>query len=493
MEDEFEGLSYRELQVRCREKGLRATGKAEELLQRLLDNAAGEPASPAPATVRKAAKTPRTSRKAAAAAPEPAGPTPAADKAALLRAAASTPLPPRSEEKLAAAEQKKWVHAQADDAGGEDEDQEEEAEAPSRRRSAGSARRRSSQSGGGAAPSSARRGRSPSATRPRATTTGLTTPLFLVLLVTAAAAAFAALAVPYCQHHDCAELARNLPELAGEAAAAGWGAARARALAGADAVQERAQQLLAKLSHGSAGPPRPPACQFDAGAALHAIMPAGEAYQGLKAAATQLLGSQGAEPADKPAVALFACAAEAGCHSAVRELDQAAADSERCVLHLDGRHLGDDKGALQGQLADFLRATPTGLVLLRRIDQMSPDLLPVLINALSEHGAFQQDGRPVATKEATFLLTSLMPSTVFDLMADEIRFKQEAKTQMVVDFALRSADKEAAKAQAAALRRRIDLVIPVGVDPFVEEAEAGAQHTADAAAYEEAVEIAVEA
>lgn len=208
----------------------RTCSKAEELLQRLLDNAAGEPASPAPATVRKAAKTPRTSRKAAAAAPEPAGPTPAKDKTALLRAAASTPLPPRSEEKTAAGDDRARVHVQARDADGEGE-----GDARSRRRSSLS---------GAAPPSSVKRGRSPSATRPRASAAGLTTPLFLVLLATAAAAAFAALAVPYCQHNDCAELARNLPDLVGESAAAAWGAARARALAGADVVQERLQQLV---------------------------------------------------------------------------------------------------------------------------------------------------------------------------------------------------------------------------------------------------------
>lgn len=217
--------------------------KAEELLQRLLDHAAGEPASPAPATVRKAAKTPRTSRKAAGPAAEPAGPTPAAAKAALLRAAASTPLPPpRSEEKLIVVEEK-WVHVEAIDADGEEQE-----DGRSRRRSAASTPRRPGQPGGGAPPSSVRRGRSPSATRPRATAAGLATPLFLVLLATAAVAAFAALAVPYCQHHDCAELARNLPGLAGEAAAAGWGLARARALAGADVLQEGVQQLVGASS-----------------------------------------------------------------------------------------------------------------------------------------------------------------------------------------------------------------------------------------------------
>lgn len=40
-----------------------------------------------------------------------------------------------------------------------------------------------------------------------------------------------------------------------------------------------------------------------------------------------------------------------------------------CVLHLDGRHLGTDRGALQAQLADFLKTSPRGVVVLRRIDQ----------------------------------------------------------------------------------------------------------------------------
>ncbi len=131
------------------------------------------------------------------------------------------------------------MHVQARDADGEGE-----GDARSRRRSSLS---------GAAPPSSVKRERSPSASRPRASAAGLTTPLFLVLLATAAAAAFAALAVPYCQHNDCAELARNLPDLVGESATAAWGAARAGALAGADVVQQRLQQLVGgPLWHASA-------------------------------------------------------------------------------------------------------------------------------------------------------------------------------------------------------------------------------------------------
>ncbi len=47
---------------------------------------------------------------------------------------------------------------------------------------------------------------------------------------------------------------------------------------------------------------------------------------------------------------------------------------------------------------------------------------------------------------------------------------------------------EATKAQAAALRRRIDLVIPVKAEPVPQEVAAAVQDTDDAAAYEDAAE-----
>lgn len=47
---------------------------------------------------------------------------------------------------------------------------------------------------------------------------------------------------------------------------------------------------------------------------------------------------------------------------------------------------------------------------------------------------------------------------------------------------------EATKAQAAALRRRIDLVIPVKAEPVPQEVAAAEQDIDDAAAYEDAVE-----
>lgn len=458
--EDLESLTYRELQARCRDAGLRATGKYEELVERLL-GPDGADDRPPPSTARKSrarsdsgeAKTPRTARKSTAA-------TPGADKAALLRAAASTPLP--------AGQRAAEKGAEEEHAAGDNHDHEHEEPQPrstSRRQLSSSPSKGAMRASAGST-GSAGRGRQQQQQQQRASTAGLATPLFWLLLLTAAAAGLASLVVPYCEQHDCAELARNLPELASEAAAEGYSAARAHALMAGDMLHERWQLLLAELKGDSSGAPvGPHACEFDASAALHGIMPEGDEFKSLKAAATFILGSKGKEPADKAAVALLVCETEADCHSAVREVDMAVTDAQRCLLHLDGRHLGGDKGALQAQLADFLRAEPTGVVVLRRLDQMSPDLLPVLINALSEQGAFQQDGQPITTVGSTFLFTSLMPAEIFNHFNEEIKFKQEAKTQMVVDMAMRAADKDVAKSQANALRRRIDLVIAVGSEP----------------------------
>lgn len=213
--------------------------KAEEIIERILAFEAGE--APPPSTVKRrsggaastAAKTPRTSRKAAA---------PSIDKAALLRAAASTPLPAGQREAA--------------------EEEPEEEEQPRSGRS--TVRRRLSAQ---QAKSPARTPRSPSAAaapRRRPTVAGLATPVFWLVLLTAGAAGLAALAVPFCQQNDCVGLARNLPGLASdaaaqaytqarvhalkwvptEAAAGVYAAARARALAAADALQEQWHSLV---------------------------------------------------------------------------------------------------------------------------------------------------------------------------------------------------------------------------------------------------------
>lgn len=144
------------------------------------------------------AKTPRTTRKAAVA------PTPGVDKAALLRQAAGTPLPTGQRPTEEDAEEEKQPAAVQT----EDEAEEAGEEQP---RSTGGVRRQRRRSSLGQEQQAQ-----------RASLAGLATPVFWMVLLTAVAAGLAALAVPYCQQHDCAQLARNLPELARDAGLAGY-------------------------------------------------------------------------------------------------------------------------------------------------------------------------------------------------------------------------------------------------------------------------------
>lgn len=146
-------------------------------------------------------------------------------------------------------------------------------------------------------------------------------------------------------------------------------------------------------------------------------------------------------------VMLLVCQTDADCYQAVEAVSAALVD-QRCRLHLQGQQLGTDKGALQviacypcsgtglfqclftlcqrifgvfgtsrcqrlcimasfihtacsrhlqQKVANHLKAVPKGIVFLSRMSQLSPFLLPVLINGMSEHGSFQQDGRAIST------------------------------------------------------------------------------------------------
>ncbi len=46
---------------------------------------------------------------------------------------------------------------------------------------------------------------------------------------------------------------------------------------------------------------------------------------------------------------------------------------------------------------------------------LHPALLPVLVNALGEGGAFEVDGAPVPAWKATYVVSLLVPAGVFDL------------------------------------------------------------------------------
>jgi hypothetical protein len=49
----------------------------------------------------------------------------------------------------------------------------------------------------------------------------------------------------------------------------------------------------------------------------------------------------------------------------------------------------DAPGAVQKLLAGFLKRCPQGVIVLEDVQKLHPRLLPVFINALSEHGHFE--------------------------------------------------------------------------------------------------------
>lgn len=49
----------------------------------------------------------------------------------------------------------------------------------------------------------------------------------------------------------------------------------------------------------------------------------------------------------------------------------------------------DAPGAVQKQLGSFLKRCPQGVVIVENVHKLHPRLLPIFINALSEHGHFE--------------------------------------------------------------------------------------------------------
>ncbi|KAL4856600.1 hypothetical protein ACK3TF_003051 [Chlorella vulgaris] len=203
-------------------------------------------------------------------------------------------------------------------------------------------------------------------------------------VIAVVAAVVLALVVPYCKHSDCPALARSLPELATKALPECHIAMVQRLLdvACQAAVPRTATSCHCCLLQLSQRTGNQAAAQrhFDLAAVLHAIM--GSKMQGAQAAAAAMLLSSRTNPPDKVTVMLFVCRTDADCCLLVKAVRQ---------------QLGTAKGALQHKVANHFKAVPDGIVVLSHLSQLLPVLLAVLINGMSEHGSFQQDGGTIST------------------------------------------------------------------------------------------------
>jgi len=149
-----------------------------------------------------------------------------------------------------------------------------------------------------------------------------------------------------------------------------------------------------------------------------------------------------------------------------REDVERATSEEECVVVVDcgARALNamatdEGRGWIQRELSVFFRrcSTRAALVVLHDVGKMSPKLIPALLPALSEDGAYEYDGESISTTHGVFLLTAELPHARGE---DEKTFTRSAKGELVK--ALYAEDDE--DATALAFRRRIDVAVPLAVD-----------------------------
>ena len=67
-------------------------------------------------------------------------------------------------------------------------------------------------------------------------------------------------------------------------------------------------------------------------------------------------------------------------------------------------------GQAQKALVLLLQRCSHAVVIIEGMESMPPALLPVFINALSEHGHFEESGNQVPAVKALFIATVVMPT-----------------------------------------------------------------------------------
>ena len=239
--------------------------------------------------------------------------------------------------------------------------------------------------------------------------------------------------------------------------------AKVKGLTAGNTVVGKIEEMVAKvkglvMGGGSVAPQ----CLIDE-ASVAALLPTSEAWSGLKEAiAAATSAGQKVQPEKAVALLLVCGEDEEDCDSSNSSTSELTTKPE-CQLTLEADSLGSDRGNLQKTMATFLRQHPTGLVVLHRLDQLAVDHLPVLINALSEQGGFEDNGSTVSTAAATIIMTMQMGEEVYN-EETEAAFKVKAKAHlvglMVEKYEAAGESLDVAGRMAAAFRRRIDFVAP---------------------------------
>ena len=155
------------------------------------------------------------------------------------------------------------------------------------------------------------------------------------------------------------------------------------------------------------------------------------------------------------------------CGSETMSQTRNSACEDHCVGELQGEQLAqggaEPRGALQAALVAALRACPSAVAIFDAEGLVaSPEVLPVLITALSEHGHFQDSGTPQPTGNAMYIVVMAAPPAVLAAAGNEDAFKSAAKSHFVNMLSSGPLGRGAA-GLAEVLRRRLDFVAPLGM------------------------------
>lgn len=146
----------------------------------------------------------------------------------------------------------------------------------------------------------------------------------------------------------------------------------------------------------------------------------------------------------------------------------------------DPREIAERKGEIQKELSQFFlecgKKTGGGVVYVRMAKHINVKLLPALLPAFSENGGYTVDGELVPSKDFVFILEVLKPivekSSAFSRerseyakalkSGNEATFTRIVKSKLAFYWGVDEED-ESLSANALAMRRRVDYVVPVSV------------------------------
>mmetsp|Transcript_18768 Transcript_18768/g.52260 ORF Transcript_18768/g.52260 Transcript_18768/m.52260 type:complete len:414 (-) Transcript_18768:44-1285(-) len=210
------------------------------------------------------------------------------------------------------------------------------------------------------------------------------------------------------------------------------------------------------------------------------VLPGGEAWTEWLDHLEYVL-AQHPQRAAKALTVLLAGAAEADCLRASKALQGGFPNclGKHCLLHLKASKFSDSKedaaGRLQAKLVAFLQECPQGVVILDGLQHLDPRALPVLFSALSEHGQFLYNGKPVPSSGAVFVFTMAMELGSEAQAPEEM--DQHVKEGMVQLLLAAPNSRQPCKVSPAepaecekrhtllrALRRRFDMVAAIAAD-----------------------------